>query len=551
MKNRTRGTGYVFLVILTASFVVSVMVYAEVELTMAKEDAMNISNQVVVFGFFIAGVVAALYHLWPHIADALREHEDDVSMVEAINDPNVLNDGQPGLIEKVVERYDAAQRWKELKLGEAAKQKPEPKKNGPGQERRLDSLAPAVPTPQGTKSKPISPAGEVWLGQSADGKIAKMDTRTNLLINGMTGYGKSTMIKAIVGQNLRNGVDVHVVDPSKFVDFAAFSGRILKIDTSIQFSEDPGGMRRSKLESAKTTLAYLRSLIGDMGRREGLMARAGVDDWSKVPIKKGGGPKVLVIFDEFEKTLIASEVDQDIQKETQEILRTLMWNCRKYGINILLMLHYPIASILDRQITTQCRSLTFKQKDESAGRACGYPQALTLDVGEFWYEGIVYKGWMFSDSELSRMVVDVPDGYGEPLRSKVKISDIVEDEVDDDDLLDTAHLQHSASTVPAHLPLSYSTPVAQPQHKASTQSATPVLSDEQMAMRVFQGVTSGSYAKKDSTTEPLLPHEGEAAKMLYNAGWKKNQIVLAFYNNYNSVSLGHVNRHLAEGGGDD
>lgn len=186
-------------------------------------------------------------------------------------------------------------------------------------------------------------AGDVTLDLSVDHRA--------ILAGGYTGSGKSNLIKSVLLQLARKHppaeVQVALCD-LKRVDFGPLTpyATLPHLYSPIAYS----------LEQATTTI---EEVYGEFLRRQVLMARAGVDDWRKLPDDERV-PLLLLIVDEIARLA---------ETPAMATLCDLGREGRAMGISILAATQHPTSDVIDTQLKANLPTcLAFQTRTELESR---------------------------------------------------------------------------------------------------------------------------------------------------------------------------------------
>lgn len=171
--------------------------------------------------------------------------------------------------------------------------------------------------------------GQVGLGQSYDGQQVVTDWRRlgHVLAAGKTRSGKSTFLRALVYQALRDEMQLVIADNDR-VTFPMLAEHPALL-TPMAF--DPGA-----------ALAALQRVMGECDHRAGLFEGMSgypedLDEYNRLAVKAGAPvlPRVLVVLDEFNNTLMQS----GNRSNMSELLGALGMRALKFGVNIVFAAH--------------------------------------------------------------------------------------------------------------------------------------------------------------------------------------------------------------------
>ena len=135
---------------------------------------------------------------------------------------------------------------------------------------------------------PVAPVGEIAYGRTADGEAASIKMNLSVLMGGLTEYGKSNIIHALIADLLRQGVHVrlYISDPKMGVELREYGRHLGEKNGLLEvvaYAKEP-----------KASEAMFKAMAKDMAARTAEFEAAGLRSWE--PSEKY--PLCVAIVDE-------------------------------------------------------------------------------------------------------------------------------------------------------------------------------------------------------------------------------------------------------------
>ncbi len=202
------------------------------------------------------------------------------------------------------------------------------------------------------------------LGVGADGRPILIDRNRepHLMIVGSTGTGKTTSgLLPFATAMLGAGLHVVLVN-GRGADYAPLQG-IANVTIMPQVSRDERPLALEHL---------LRAVIGEIDRRDGVLARYGVRSWHDLPHTAGESGEILIAIDEFLGLIgAAKSLDKQTARGMWRCLIDVTSEARKFGIYLLLTATDPTGRAMSESgltVRDQMARMVFGMKNPDASR---------------------------------------------------------------------------------------------------------------------------------------------------------------------------------------
>ncbi len=176
----------------------------------------------------------------------------------------------------------------------------------------------------GLRRRPALAAG--WsVGRLATGEPLIIATGLHLLVGGLSGTGKSSLLRCVLARVCRESVALALLDPKR-VEFTDWKPRAEIV------AVEP--------DDITNTLA---ALVGEMGRRYKVLADLGLNDWHE-----NCGPRIVVMVDELAGVVATGDRRSD--EANVRSIRQLLERGRACGIQIIAATQRPAADVVPTQL---------------------------------------------------------------------------------------------------------------------------------------------------------------------------------------------------------
>ncbi|MTI68081.1 MAG: DNA translocase FtsK [Firmicutes bacterium] len=240
---------------------------------------------------------------------------------------------------------------------------------------------------------------EVVLGEGLLKKATLNFNKTpHMLIGGLTGSGKSVLVRSIIWQVIKKGAKVYLVD---------FKGGI-----ELESFEDFGEV----VFERKRAVQILDGLVKEHHARIDIFKSKGVKNiiqYNEKVSKEERIKRVFVVVDEVAELLDntgATKQEKELFEEIESKMNTLARLSRASGINMILATQRPDAKVIKGQIKNNLGArISGRMTDkEPSIMILGSPEAKDLPKieGRFLYsigaEPIEFQGYYFKDEDIKK-----------------------------------------------------------------------------------------------------------------------------------------------------